>query len=123
MKNVLPEIKQRKQLRDGLEKHFADIIAARAKENLGTEIDIYMASDSDGGGVADKIGETIEGFEGMGQLSTLSALENIRMLALPSTSYSTQRTKRRTKKGAKGNGGGKMTRDSSSRSIRVSMPR
>ncbi|GMH56147.1 hypothetical protein TrST_g3042 [Triparma strigata] len=124
MKNVLPEIKQRKQLRDGLEKHFADIIAARAKENLGTEIDIYsIASDSDGGGVADKIGETIEGFEGMGQLSTLSALENIRMLALPSTSYSTQRTKRRTKKGAKGDGGGKKTRDSSSRSIRVSMPR
>ena len=100
--NVLPEIQHRRKLRDGLERHFADIKAARAKENQA-EIDLYEFEDDkdkEEEGVTEKIGTTIDGFEGMGTLGTLSALESIRMLSLPSmpSTYSSQRSKRGSSK-------------------------
>ena len=87
VRNVLPEVKKRKELRDGLEKHFADIVRAREKENeaaiLAFEEEQRLAFEDSPlrRRVTDRFGDTIEGGFELTGMASLKALESVRMLS------------------------------------------
>jgi len=87
IKNVLPEVKKRRVLREGIEKHFEDIRKEREKENNRATLDFEEGQTQEFENsalrrrVTDRFGETIEGgFELVG-MTSLKALESVRMLS------------------------------------------
>ena len=104
IKAVLPEVKRRKELRDGLERHFADIVRAREKENEDAirEFEEEQKREFEDSTlrrrVTDRFGDTIEGgFELVG-MTSLKALENVRMLSGMGPSGFGQRTRTSSKR-------------------------
>ena len=86
IRNVLPDIQQRRALRHGIEKHFADIVAARAKENERLDLEFKRQQEAElresplRKRISDRFGESIEGGFDHCSLGTLAALEHARMI-------------------------------------------